>query len=257
MKYFGMTDIGLKRSTNQDAFFAGYVNSDTLVVAVCDGMGGAAGGTEASHIALSGFTDALKSQLCENKCDDFSCVLVKSIEKANAEVFETSKENPELSGMGTTMVCAVVRDNKIYLASIGDSRIYVYANGVFRQLTHDHSYVQTLVDSGQITQEQAKVHPNRNIITKAIGTSKEVEPDVFLLDKQSVSSILLCSDGLCGYVEHEVIEKLVESHKSAKELVFGCIASALDVGAPDNVTVAVLCLDADNNDTTEGGVING
>ncbi len=239
LEYFGMTDIGLKRSTNQDGFYAGYIDKDTLVICVCDGMGGVAGGKEASRIALSSFSDSLRTQSQKHN-KDMSQMLVHSIIKANNDVFCTAKGNKELSGMGTTLVCAVLRDDKVYFASIGDSRIYVYSKGTFAQLSHDHSYVQTLVDSGQITKEQAKVHPNRNIITKALGTNESVQPDIFVMPTEAVQKILLCSDGLCGYVEHEKIRELVCSDMSSEDCVINCISHALDAGGPDNITAAVL-----------------
>ena len=200
--FFGNTDIGLKRETNEDSFYTGYIDEKRLLCVVCDGMGGANGGSDASGTAVEIFTDYVRNNAAGA---DIAEVLDKAVKSANDGILKKAAEHPELFGMGTTLVAALFDGDKIYFASIGDSRIYVYADKALYQLSHDHSYVQSLVDSGQITAEQAKSHPNRNIITKALGTADDAKADLFVLDAQPIGGVLLCSDGLCGYADESDI----------------------------------------------------
>lgn len=235
LTFCGMTDIGLKRDTNQDSYYAGYIDDDTLLCVVCDGMGGANGGAFASKLAVSHFVQSIKDGKRGNTAE-IALLIDKSVKEANRRVLDMANSDTELSGMGTTLVCALFFKGKIYCASVGDSRIYVHANSHLSQLSHDHSYVQTLVDSGQITIEQAKVHPNRNIITKAVGISEEISADIFVLDEENTDGILLCSDGLSGYVDGKELQAVANTNKSPDEQVKLYIQMALDAGGTDNIT---------------------
>ena len=152
--------------------------------------------------------------------------------------------------MGTTLVCSLFYGQKVYFASVGDCRIYIIKTGTLYQLSHDHSYVQTLVDSGQITESEARVHPNRNIITKAVGITGELECDLFVMDRENMDGVLLCSDGLCGYVEEQSLNEVLKDHPEPEELVVKYVDMALDEGGADNITVVAVRLgkDTDNKD---------
>ena len=151
----------------------------------------------------------------ENKQDEEICTLLSdALLEANAFVFDKAQKDEALLGMGTTLCAVLLHENVLYCLSVGDSRIYVVKNDNLLRLSHDHSFVQTLVDSGQISEEEAKNHPNRNIITRAVGTEKSVEGDVFVIDGLSLDKVLICSDGLCGYVEDSETENILKSEKS-------------------------------------------
>lgn len=250
--FFGMTDIGLKRQTNQDSFYAGYITPDVLLCAVCDGMGGANGGSVASRLAVDEFYGSIKQSLEKNPDADALAVMSHAVNKANMAVYEKSLSDKELSGMGTTLVSALFDGQKVYFASVGDSRIYVIKQNVLYQLSHDHSYVQTLVDSGQITESEARVHPNRNIITKAVGINGELECDLFVMDKENMDGVLLCSDGLCGYVEEQSLNEVLKTCSDPGELVVKYVDMALDEGGADNITAVAVKLvkDTDIKDTS-------
>ncbi len=237
LKFFGITDRGLRRANNQDGFFAGFINNDSALLAVCDGMGGANGGETASTMCLEVFTKALTNQLEEGVSQ--TDAIKNALWQANNAVYNAAQNNESLSGMGTTLVAALVQEDCVYFASVGDSRIYIGKEASLCQMTHDHSYVQTLVDNGQITSEQAKTHPNRNIITKAVGTSEEVEADMFVMQRGELDTILLCSDGLCGYVDEDKFKSVICSNGFVQDKVRECLELSLDEGAPDNVTVIV------------------
>ena len=211
MLSYGITDVGKRRAANQDNFIIDQRSPSTLLAVVCDGMGGAAGGLEASSIACSVFSDSVEADLAvlEERGKSFTpalCekVLRRGVDVANDAVSRRAAEDPGLAGMGTTLVAALVVGDRIYAANVGDSRLYAVTDGVAEQITHDHSYVQLLVDVGRITPEQAKTSANRNIITRAVGTSENVECDVFTIDTLP-DAILLCSDGLTNMLSAEDI----------------------------------------------------
>lgn len=238
--FFGKTDIGLKRSTNQDCFFAQEIEKGRLLCVVCDGMGGANGGSFASSLAVKTFTDYVKEQTldCENPV--YLEILPKALDKANKELFEKSKEDPALDGMGTTLVCALYDSGTYYCISVGDSRIYVFGNGNVQQLSHDHSYVQSLVDSGQITREEARTHPNRNIITKAVGTAEESCGDMFVVNDVKTDGLLLCTDGLSGYVGDDELNRIFNENTKLSDVVDAYIQSAKNAGGGDNITAVAI-----------------
>jgi protein phosphatase len=248
MQFFGQTDIGAVRDSNQDSFFVDYldipdVDEKVFLAVVCDGMGGANGGSVASKLAIETFKDELcvgmgniiAENLPQDTCES---ILSYAVKCANKQVFTTASEDKELRGMGTTLVAMVIFRDTVYVANVGDSRLYVIAEDGMCRLTHDHSYVQTLVDQGKITEEQARTHPNKNVIMRAIGTDKEVKPDFFkiLPDRKS---FLLCSDGLSNFVSEEDIAKTVAEHDSPKAAVEELISKANEAGGMDNITVVL------------------
>ncbi len=239
INFGGKTDIGLKRSTNQDYFKILELENNICVMIVCDGMGGANGGCEASSLAAEAFAEYLKGRIAAADKNEYLSLLESALDAANNAVCEKAKQNRELEGMGTTLVCAVYDGESYYCLWVGDSRIYAINGKGICQISHDHSFVQTLVDSGSITSEEAKVHPNRNIITKAVGIEMEISADVCKLSDENLDGLLLCSDGLCGYVEEQEIEKIIKEKTDVAECCEELVTEANRAGGHDNITVVI------------------
>ena len=184
MKLAGKTDVGRVRQDNQDDYRAGELPGDAAWALVCDGMGGARGGREASQCASSVIERCFQEQY--NQCipGEEETFLKKALLSANRYVFQKALREESLAGMGTTAVCALVRGGKAYLSHAGDSRAYLCRGGKLTQLTHDHSYVQELVDCGTITEEEAEHHPQKNIITRALGVDYRLEPECTIVKVQ-------------------------------------------------------------------------
>jgi len=167
-------------------------------------------------------------------------VMTEALGKANKAVLDKAKEDVSLKGMGTTIVTCLCDGEKYYCLTVGDSRIYSITEKEVKQLSHDHSYVQGLVDSGAITEKEARLHPSRNIITRAVGTDNQINGDIFTVDCNRVKGLLLCSDGLCGYIEHEDLQKICLEEKSPEKCAEKLIQKAnLESGA-DNITAVVV-----------------
>lgn len=238
--YGNHTDIGRQRSANEDYYGTWPVAGGQLFV-VCDGMGGHAGGAEAAQTAVAAI-----HRHFESAGSNFNPVIAlhQSLEAANSAVLQRKREEPALAQMGTTAVVVFIRDGKVWYAHLGDSRIY-YSNAAgLRQLTRDHSYVQLLVDSGEISPAEAAVHPRRNEITKAIGIAPEVEPSVCAepLLPAPGDCMLLCSDGLSGMVpDAQIQEVLRQPAPGLQEKAFRLISMANEAGGPDNSTVQIIC----------------
>lgn len=246
--YYGKTDTGAVRDNNQDSFFAGNLDcnngEDIFLAAVCDGMGGAAGGSFASKLATETFTKELSAgmmNIIEENLSADSCEVLLSyaVKCANSAVYNTAQETPSLRGMGTTLVAMMVFRNTVYAVNVGDSRLYALGEDGICKISHDHSYVQTLIDQGQISEEEAKNHPNKNVIMRAIGTEPEVRPDFFkiLPDRKA---FLLCSDGLSNFVSDAEIEKIVKEAQTLSEAVDTLIAKANAAGGGDNITAVLV-----------------
>ncbi|MBP5245154.1 MAG: Stp1/IreP family PP2C-type Ser/Thr phosphatase [Clostridia bacterium] len=240
MKIVGKSDIGKVRVTNQDSFKIVKINKLYLCV-VCDGMGGVAGGSTASNAASEEFvcSMALKINKAGQSGSDYEKMLIESVDAANKKVYEMSGENAELSGMGTTL-CALLTDGKkVWASSVGDSRIYAFAKGGIYQVSHDHSYVQALIDNGTITADESKTHPNKNIITRAVGTQPTVECDTFVFDFDA-SGYLICSDGLTNYISDGELNEIFLQNNEAEEVADEYIRRANEKGGGDNITVIVI-----------------
>ena len=246
MKYGGKTDVGKKRKNNQDSF-AVFSKDGYFCAIVCDGMGGAKGGNIASGLAVKTFASVIKRAFSEQSADDFNetairILLKDALDEANLAVYNKSLTDPELEGMGTTLVAALVCLTGTYAVNVGDSRLYRQLEGVVQQVSKDHSFVQYLIDKGEITHKEAENHPNKNIILRALGVNEHVEGDYFRID--SYERILLCSDGLTNHVTPtrigEIISGSYQSKKpSYKARVERLIDEANVGGGLDNITAVL------------------
>ena len=250
MNVYGLTDRGLVREVNEDCIGISTLSNGITICVVCDGMGGAAGGKIASAIAEEAFINTMASygeEIEKSKFDSrkIKLAIKNSIEKANLAIIERAKEDLSLYGMGCTLNALIFVNgkSKIYYANVGDSRLYMIKKKEIKQLTKDHSYVQMLIDNKDITPEEAENHPQKNLITKALGVKDEIDPDIF--DKRiylnNETYFLLCSDGLHGLVSKETLKNVALSNTSIEEKVFSYIKLANEAGGHDNISAILLC----------------
>lgn len=241
MKIVAKTDKGIVRSNNQDAYAVGEFSDEVVWSVVCDGMGGAAGGNIASALAVKVISDKINASYRDKMRDSsIKNMLDSALTAANIEVYDFAEAKPELRGMGTTVVCAIVRDNQAYIAHAGDSRAYIISgNGDITQVTTDHSMVQDLLSRGKITTEEAEHHPNKNIITRAVGVDKSIEIDFDQFDLEDDDTLLLCTDGLSNYVSNS---EMVEIMSDGKKYAFAerLVSKANQNGGGDNITVVII-----------------
>lgn len=241
MDLCGITDRGKVRSQNQDAFFiAGEDGSRPCLLLVCDGMGGAKAGNVASELASAVFkSEAGKLLDGDTSFCEYGERLRKIASVANTAVYELSRADVGCSGMGTTLVAAAVSDSDAAVINIGDSRAYLITQDELRQITKDHSLVEDMVDRGEITREESRTHPNKNFITRALGTMATVESDIFEITMEEGSYLLLCSDGLTNIVEDWEIQYEVTHGDTVQASCDKLLQLALSRGAPDNVTIVL------------------
>ena len=239
------TDTGQHREKNEDAGGIFYNQTHQQLLVLCDGMGGHKAGEVASQFVTNQLQDYFEK---ENfiELDQAESWLSKTLKDINLELFEYATTNEEYRGMGTTCVCALIFDNKIVVANIGDSRAYVINSREIEQITYDHSFVNHLLMTGQITEEEAFNHPQRNIITKVMGTDRRVSPDIFTKRISYYNYILLNSDGLSDYVRNHEIETLMNQSTSLNELGEALIQAALDHQSKDNVSVLLAEIEGNN-----------
>ena len=243
MNYFGITDRGVVRKNNQDVFLCEdirLINAALLVV--CDGMGGAKSGNIASAMAAQVFRDSIFENLDVFGDNDALALQMKiAAAHANSAVHEKSLNDPDCSGMGTTIVAAIVKADSAIVLNVGDSRAYkISRTDGIEQITKDHSFVGEMVYKGEITKEEARRHPNKNLITRAIGTSETVIADTFIVSIKESDRLLLCSDGLSNMVDDD---HLCQEVLKTDEMALCCeelIKAAVVAGAPDNVTAALI-----------------
>lgn len=241
MRYWGLTDKGSVRAANQDSFYAGKVDGmsgETVLCVVCDGMGGAKAGDFASATALASFRKTAEKCLLSGESPEKA--IKKAAAEANRAVKEKADENPDYYGMGTTLVAAIASEKEAVVANVGDSRCYIIRNETISQITKDHSLVETMVDSGELSREQAQRHPRKNYITRAVGTENSVECDVFHKKLKRGDRLLLCSDGLSNIVnQHEMLYEICFGDR-IETAAYRMLDIALGREAPDNVTVVLL-----------------
>ncbi len=232
MKVYQKTHVGKVRKNNEDSLL---VTEPNIFVAA-DGMGGAAAGEIASKLLV----DTVKNFLSNIPEPLDEKILSKSILKASAKIINETYKNPDLRGMGTTATILHIYNGQAYFAHVGDSRLYRLKNSFLEQITLDHSYVETLVRNGELTPEQARVHPMKNILTQAVGATSDIDVETGNFKIEGGEIFLLCTDGLTNMVEDADIKKiLLESQSPADDL----IQAALDNGGHDNITAVVVCVD--------------
>lgn len=237
------SDIGLVRSMNQD----GYVMVPEMPIGnlylVADGMGGPSAGDVASQLAVDTVSSYIKEHVDADK--DVSDVLLAAIQHGNQEIYQRSQANPEYEGMGTTIVCAIANQSSVHFAHVGDSRGYLYSRPELRQVTQDHSLVAELVRRGQLTEDEAKSHPQRNIVTRSLGTEPDSVPDVDMVSWRSGDAILLCSDGLTNLVlDSELVTFMDQAcdsndEESLQSILDDLVNLALKRGGSDNITALI------------------
>lgn len=235
---YGKTDIGMVRSVNQDSIFFSDKSIGNLpnLYIVADGMGGHQAGDYASAHAVSWFVDYVKKCQYANPIT----ILKTGIAQINDRLLQKANKHSELRGMGTTFVAAVILRDKMYVANIGDSRLYVLNSEEARQVTLDHSLVEELIRTGQLERRKVRFHPERNIITRALGTGNEAIPDFFEITLQRRDKILLCSDGLTNMVEDDEIRDIIMQRQFVDKICEELIKRANYYGGKDNIGVVVI-----------------
>lgn len=239
MKYYAITDKGIVREENEDRILAPK-DDNGYFIAVADGMGGHNAGEVASSLVIETLSDFCENTP-KNKINESS--LKEVLTSANKKVCDDAQNNPVHKGMGTTVTAAAFIDNEATIINVGDSRAYFFRNGVLKQITKDHSYVQMLIDHGYISKSDAMRHPHKNIITRAIGIDENVEADIYKVQLQKKDVILLCSDGLSNVVsDNEIASILGKDIDTAVERLLNL---ALSYGGPDNISIVVAYMDGD------------
>lgn len=246
LKSFGITDKGKVRKDNQDSFIIEKCDAkNCMVIALCDGMGGAKAGGLASQISNKAFVSYIYAKLTSrtNRIVDYNRILNEACAEANGVAYEYSLFDEEYNGMGSTIVGGVIKSNgNGYIINVGDSRAYHISrrgNSIY-QITKDHSLVEELVEVGAITKEQARSHPQKNVITRALGTEIKVKADYFEFNLQSGDFLLLCSDGLSNMVSDLEMLDYAKEYQDPELLCRSLLSKALNRGAKDNVTVVAV-----------------
>ncbi len=240
MKLYSQSDIGLLRNSNQDFCLTGYFPDGAAWAVVCDGMGGANGGSTASRVAAENISETITAGYRENMDSEEICSLMKlAVDYANKAVYEMSRHVAGLEGMGTTVVCVIAKDERLHVVHAGDSRAYLFTGDSIRQITTDHSIVQELVSAGKITPEQARSHPNRNLITRALGTEPKLMTDYNTVEFKDDAKVILCTDGMSNYITDDGLLDFIRSN-DCDQLTDKLIEKAKEMGGSDNITVAII-----------------
>ncbi len=237
METYCQTDVGLKRNSNQDFVYASDQKVGRLpsLLIVADGMGGHAAGDLASRVCV----ETMVSSIEGSGQTETIPILAEAVQKANRAVLKKAAEKPEYAGMGTTIVAAVIDGNTLYVANVGDSRLYLIDDDRIDQITLDHSLVAEMVRSGRISPEQMRNHPEKNIITRAVGGEENVEADFFDVGLHKGDVVLLCSDGLTNMVEDEQIFRIIRREKTLRDAGQKLISAANSAGGRDNISVVL------------------
>ncbi len=239
MKIASKSDKGRVRSSNQDSFSAGEVRGAVWAI-VCDGMGGANGGNIASGMAVKTISDCITNAYhADMSANGISAMLESSIIAANLNIYDEAVDNKELSGMGTTVVAALITGNDIILAHAGDSRAYMFNNGKLTQITRDHSVIQGMLERGELTPDEAKRDPRKNVITRALGVSEDIEIEFGeeLFPKDGI--LILCTDGLTNFVDSQQMCDIISRNvfEDCPQLL---VDAANEAGGKDNITVVMI-----------------
>ena len=244
MQTFYFTDPGKVRSHNEDSVTIINNERNEFVLAVADGMGGHKAGEVASAIAINHIRDsfyALETIGTKEEAIDFLRIIVKEI---NEKIFDYADKNPESKGLGTTLVIAIKTDDYILYGNIGDSSGYVIKNGVMHKVTKDHTLVNLLVEAGNLTEEEAKFHPKKNVLMKALGAAPKCELDIFDVD-MGVDAVMLCSDGLTNMLTDEQIEKVLDEKSTCDSKLEKLVNKCNNRGGNDNISIAFLTKEAE------------
>ncbi|MCL2018526.1 MAG: Stp1/IreP family PP2C-type Ser/Thr phosphatase [Oscillospiraceae bacterium] len=246
MKVFSKSDIGKKRSENQDRVWASLLEDDekstpnAAAVVLCDGMGGENAGSFASETTVNFISERIKRGFrTELNGNSIRNLLITSVTAANNLVYDLAEFDLTMFGMGTTCVSVIVYDGRAYIINVGDSRVYHAFGDSIQQITKDHSYINKLIEDGQITEDEGKNHPKRNCLTRAVGAEAFLTPDYYELELQEDSILMLCSDGLHAYGEDVSIAEIIINNPINK-VCDKLVEYALDNGGRDNITVAII-----------------
>nr|WP_319488066.1 Stp1/IreP family PP2C-type Ser/Thr phosphatase [uncultured Caproiciproducens sp.] len=240
LKVFSKSDIGLVRQTNQDACKSGTFSENSAWAVVCDGMGGVNGGNVASGIAVDKISESIVSSYRDGMADSsIKNLMMAAIYNANLAIHDEARNHAQLSGMGTTVVAVLIADGVAHIAHAGDSRAYLITKNDIRQLTTDHSMVQEMVNNGDITEQQAKIHPQKNIITRALGVEPSIQIDYCENEFCSDSRLLICTDGLTNYIDAGQIYEFSKT-MDADSLTDKLVLLAKNCGGGDNITVVII-----------------
>ena len=237
MQYWGLTDPGCVREQNQDAFQMEQLDKNTLLCVICDGMGGAKSGNVASSLAVDVFVQEIRrcwiSEMDQERIDQ---MLRSAVKLANFTVYDQAQQFEEFAGMGTTLVAVLLHGKQVTVVNVGDSRAYCVDKDGIRQLTVDHSLVQMMVSRGELTPDQARKYPGKNLITRAIGTESQVTCDLFHKKLERGDCLLLCTDGLSNLMDEQEILFEVAHGLEKQQCCQRLLEIAKNRGAPDNVT---------------------
>lgn len=240
MRTAGRTDIGRIRSVNEDRAFVLPESNGLVVAVVADGMGGHQAGDIASQMAIEKIQEELSRLPHTSSLEERQDAVKIAVEAANEHVYRHAAEREQFHGMGTTVVVAVATADQLVIGHIGDSRAYLADGERLAQLTEDHSLVNELVRSGQLTREEANNHPRRNVLTRALGTETRVQVDVHAFEWEPGDILLMCSDGLSGLVDRDSLYGIVRSDDTLDRKVDLLVERALDAGGDDNITVVLI-----------------
>lgn len=232
------SDVGKKRSTNEDYVNWFTNNGKQPLMLLCDGMGGHQAGDVASEMAVSHIGEAWKATAFDNP-ESVSVWLLNAVQKVNSLIFQKSLDFVDLDGMGTTLIAAAFIRGQLVIAHVGDSRAYLYRDFQLKQLTEDHSLVRELVKSGELTEEEARNHPQKNYITRAVGVKEKVQVDLTSLPILAGDLLVLCTDGLSSVIGDEELKNVLKSWMTIEEKAIKFVDAANEAGGPDNISVLI------------------
>ncbi len=240
LKALCISDLGRSRDINEDSCAYIKLKDDVYLLIVADGMGGHSAGEVASKMAVNSITDFFRNNLNnDKKLDDIKKLVQESILKANRDIYQNSILNSKYSGMGTTVTLALIYKGTMIVGHVGDSRAYLYKKGRLEKVTTDHSLVAELVKNGTITEAEALHHPQKNIITRALGVDEDIKIDIVVQEIEEGNRILLCTDGLSNMVYDDEIEERLKSYKDIEEAAHDMVDTANNRGGFDNITVII------------------